>query len=83
MFLIDLSYVQAHAGIEFERFAARSSFGISEHNADLVAQLVDKYYASIGFVTHRHYFAQRLRHQSRLNAHVAVAHLAFEFGTRS
>src|SRR5690606_40753544 len=34
----DAADVQAHGGIELERVAARGSFGVAEHDADLHAE---------------------------------------------
>ena len=54
--------------------------GIAEHDADLFANLVDEDQARARFRDHAGQFAQGLRHQPRLHAHVAVAHFAFQFG---
>src|SRR5207237_1323777 len=39
---LDRPDVDAHGGVELQRPATRSSFGIPEHDSDLLAQLVDE-----------------------------------------
>ena len=69
-----------HAGVELERAAAGGGFRIPEHHADLLADLVDEDQAGIGFRNDAGELAHGLRHQARVHAHEAIAHLAVELG---
>src|SRR5215813_10631523 len=53
-----------------------------KHYAYLLANLVDEDQTGVRPAHDRRQFAQRLRHQPRLQAGQAVAHIAFEFGAR-
>ena len=79
---LDAANIQAHAGVELERHAARRRLRVAEHDADLLAQLVGEDQAGVAGLDDAGQLAQRLAHQPRLQAHVAVAHLAFDLGTR-
>ena len=54
--------------------------GRAEHHADLLPQLVDEDRDRAGLVQVAGELAQRLAHQPGLQAHVRVAHLAFDLG---
>ena len=56
--------------------------GRAVHHADLHADLVDEDHHGVGAVDRGGELAQRLAHQARLQAGLAVAHLAFELGAR-
>ena len=73
-------HFHANRGVELQSVAAGGRLGIAEHDADLLAQLVDEDEAGVGARDLAGELSQSLRHQPRLQADVAVAHLAFEFG---
>src|SRR3970040_632195 len=73
---------EPHRGIELERVAARRRLRIAEHDADLHADLVDEDDEAIRALNVAGELAQRLRHQTRLETDVRIAHLAFDFGFR-
>ena len=56
--------------------------GRAEHDADLLAQLVDEDRDGVGLVEVGGELAQRLAHQPGLEADVGVAHLALDLGAR-
>src|SRR5690606_25000722 len=80
----DTADVQAHRGIELERVAAGSGFRTlaRHHDADLVAQLVDEDHHAVAALDVAGQLAQRLAHQSRLQAGKLVAHFALDLGAR-
>ena len=80
LMLRDAADVDADRGVELQRAAAGRRFGIAEHHADLLAQLVDEDEAGLRLRHDAGELAQRLRHQPRLQAHLRFAHLAFDFG---
>ena len=63
--------IDADRGIELERAAAGGGFGVAEHDADFFADLVDENEAGARLGDDAGEFAQRLRHQARLQAHRA------------
>ncbi len=65
--------------IEFERPSSGRRLGIAEHDADLLAHLVDEHQAGIRFGDDGRQFAQRLRHEARLQPRQRIPHLPFEF----
>src|SRR5262245_11882581 len=75
--LRDAADVEAQCGIELQRAPAGGRFRRSEHYAYLLANLVDEDQTGIRPTHDRREFAQRLRHQARLQAGQAVAHIAF------
>jgi len=79
---LDAAHVQAHGGVELERLAARRGLGAAEHDADLLAELVDEDRRRAGAVDGAGHLAQRLAHEAGLQADVAVAHLAVDLGAR-
>ena len=78
----DAADVHAHRGVELQRIAARGRFRIAEHHADLHADLVDENHDGVRALDVAGQLAQRLRHEPRLQAHVLIAHLAFDFRLR-
>src|SRR5581483_6868381 len=76
----DPAYVQPYGRVELQRAPSGSSFGVAKHHANLFADLVDEYEARLRFRYDAGQLSKRLRHEPRLNAHVAVAHLAIELG---
>ncbi len=75
------AHIDADRRIELERPTARSYLRGSEHHADLLTKLIDEDARRLAFVQVAGELTQRLGHQSSLEAHMAVAHLAFDFGT--
>ena len=75
----DAADVDADRRVELQRAAAGRRFGIAEHDADLLAQLVDEDQARLRLRDDAGQLAERLRHQPRLQPHLRVAHLAFDF----
>ncbi len=71
---------RAHARVKLQRAAAGGGLRIAEHHADLFADLVDEDQAGIGLRDDAGELAHGLRHQARVHAHEAVAHLAVELG---
>src|SRR5688572_5433724 len=78
----DAPDVDAHRRVELQRAAARGRFGIAEHDADLFTQLVDEDERRFRLRDRAGELPQRLGHQARLQAHLRVAHLAFDLGLR-
>ena len=79
----DATDIQAHRGIEFKRVTTSRGFGRTEHNANLHANLVDKNDQRIRVLYIACHLPECLRHQSSLQAHVRVAHVAFDLCLRS
>src|SRR5262249_8356738 len=76
----DAADIGADASVELESAASGRRFGVAEHYPNFFADLIDEDQASIRL---RHYtgeLAHSLRHQSGVNAHEAIAHLAIELG---
>src|SRR5690348_17262396 len=80
--LADAPDLQPQRGIEFQRVAAGGGLRIAEHHADLHADLVEEDQHALAARDAAGELAQRLAHQPRVQAHVAVAHLAFQLGAR-
>ena len=78
----DPADVETHRGVEFQRMTAGRRLGRAVHHADLHADLVDEDHHRVGAIDRGGELAQRLAHQPRLQAGLAVAHLAFELGAR-
>ena len=78
----DAPHIRANRRVELQRATAGCRFRIAEHDADLFANLVDEDEAGFGFRNDAGEFAQGLGHQSGLQAHLCVAHFAFELGAR-
>src|ERR1700736_1120036 len=78
----DAANIHAYRRIELQGVAAGGRFWIAEHHADFHADLIDENHDGIRPLDVAGQFAQRLRHEPRLQAHVLVAHLAFNFRLR-
>src|SRR6478735_1778217 len=78
---LDATHVEPDRGVELQRPATGRGLGRAEHHADLLAQLVDEDRGRAGVVERTGHLAQRLAHQSGLEADVAVAHLTLDLGT--
>ena len=74
--------IDAHRRVELERAAAGRRFRVAEHDADFFAELIDEDEARFRFRHRAGELAQRLRHEARLQTHLRVAHLAFDFRAR-
>ena len=74
--------VETHRGIEFERITAGRGFRITVHHANFHAKLIDEDHHAARTADRARQFAQRLRHQTRLQADMAVAHFTFDFRAR-
>src|SRR5262249_42237845 len=72
--------VHAHRGIEFQRPAAGCGLRITKHYADFLPDLVDEDQARARLGNNSGELAQGLRHQTRLESHMPITHLAIEFG---
>src|SRR5262245_32768482 len=81
--LRDPADVEAQCGIELQRASAGGRFRRAEHDAYLLANLIDEDQTGVRPSDDRREFPQRLRHQARLQPRKAVAHVAFEFGAGS
>ena len=77
---LDATHVEADRGVELQRLATGRRLGRAEHDADLLAELVDEDRRRAGVVEGTGQLAQRLAHESRLQTDVAVAHLALDLG---
>src|SRR5262245_3472524 len=75
--LRDAADVEAQCRVELQCAPAGGRFRRAEHYAYLLANLVDEDQTRIRPPHDRGEFAQRLRHQARLQAGQAVAHIAF------
>src|SRR5271165_1060159 len=75
---LQLADVQTHRRVELERAAAAGGFRVAEHDADLLTDLVDEHHRRLGLADRRGELAQSLRHESRLQADVRIAHVAFD-----
>ena len=74
-----LAYFHTDGRVEFQRPAAGGGFGIAEHDAHLLANLVDKDGGAFGFGNDACQFAQGLTHETGLQTYMAVTHLPFDF----
>src|SRR5208337_2606094 len=66
--------------VELQGPAAGGGLRAAEHDADLLAKLVDEYEHALGPRDSAGELAQGLAHQPRLQAHVAVANFTLELG---
>ena len=79
---LDAPDVEPDRGVELQRPAARRRLRVAEHDPDLLAQLVGEDERGVRARDRAGQLAQRLAHQPGLDAHEAVAHLAFDLGAR-
>ena len=78
----DAADFQADGGVELQRVAARGGLRVAEHDADLQADLVEEDQHGVAAADAAGQLAQRLAHQARMQADMAVAHLALQLGPR-
>ena len=78
----DAPDVEADRGVELEGVAAGRRLGRAEHDADLHADLVDEDEEAVRARDGTRELAERLAHEARLQADVAVAHVALDFRLR-
>ena len=78
----DAADVDADRRVELERAAAGRRLGVAEEHADLLADLVDEDQAGARLRDDRGQLAQGLGHQTGLEAHLRLAHLALDLGLR-
>src|SRR5512133_91801 len=74
----DLADVHAHRGVEFEGITAGSGLWVAEHDTDLHADLVDEDHAAVRFGDDTGQLAQRLGHQTGLQSHMGITHVALD-----
>src|SRR6185312_17493707 len=67
------AYFRSYGCVKLQRTAAGSGFGVTEHNTDLFANLVDENETSIGTGDDSRQLTKRLGHHARLQSHVAIA----------
>ena len=79
---VDFADVEPDRGIELERPATGRHLGVAEHDANLLPQLVDEDHRGARLRDGAGQFAQRLRHQPRLQGDVAIPHLAVDLRLR-
>src|SRR6266480_2384323 len=79
---LDPADVETDRRIELQGAAARCGLRRSEHDPNLLAQLVREDADRVGAVERAGKLAQRLRHQPGLQADMAVAHLALDLSLR-
>src|SRR5690606_34745749 len=75
---LDAAHIQPHRRVELQRSPTAGGLRATEHDADLLAELVDEDGGSAGVVQRAGDLPQRLAHQPGLQADVAVAHLALD-----
>src|SRR5260370_645336 len=80
--LIGPADVEPHRGVELQGPAAGRRLRVAEHDSDLLADLVDEDQGGLRLRDDAGQLSQRFRHQARLKAHVAVAHLSFQLRAR-
>src|SRR5258706_2228471 len=66
---LDAAHIETNGSIEFERLTAGGGFGVAEHDADLLAELVGEDDGGFGFVGGAWEVAGRLGHETGLHAH--------------
>src|SRR5688572_15059866 len=74
--------IDAHRRVELECAATGRRFRITEHNANLFAELIDEDQTGLRLRDRAGQFAQSLRHEARLKAHLRIAHFTLDFGAR-
>src|SRR5208337_5590411 len=74
--------LEAERSVELQRLAARRCLRVAEHHANLLANLIDEDENRAALCSRTDEFPHRLRHQSRLETHVAVAHISVKFVLR-
>ena len=77
---LDPADVEAHRRVELQCLAAGRGLRRAEHDADLLAQLVDKDAGRVRVAQRARHLAQGLAHEPGLQADVAITHLALDLG---
>ena len=80
---IDFANIDSHGREELERAASRGGLGVAEHDADLLAQLVNEDAGRVGLGKRAGELAECLAHQASLQTHRRVTDLALDLGTWS
>src|SRR6478735_103016 len=76
---LDAADVDADGGVELQRLTTGGGFRGAEEDTDLFTQLVDEDGRGLRLAQAAGDLTQGLAHQAGLQAHVAVAHVAFDF----
>src|SRR4029079_6838518 len=71
----DAANVEAHRSVELERLATRRRFRIAEHDADLLAKLIDEDHRRLRPGDRTSELAQRLAHEPCLQSDVRISHV--------
>src|SRR5690606_34973160 len=79
---LDAADVDAQAGVEAQGAPAGGRLWVAEHHADLLAKLVGEQDGAVRLLDRAGQLAERLAHQPRLKAHVAVAHFTLKLRAR-
>src|SRR3954465_7061009 len=74
----DPADVEPERRVELEGLAAGGGLGISEHDSDFFAKLIDEHHSAIGAIDGAGQLPQCLTHEPSLKTHVALAHLTFD-----
>ena len=77
---LDTADIDTHRRVELERAATRGGLWASEHDTDLLAQLIDENAGGIRFRKRTRELAQCLAHEAGLQADRSIAHFAFDLG---
>src|SRR5690606_35970487 len=72
------SDIQSDGSVKFKGVPSSGCFRISEHNTDLLSQLVDKDHTAVGFADRTGEFSQGLRHQTGVKPHFRISHFSFD-----
>src|SRR3989344_2099567 len=78
LYLRDAADIDAYRCVEFESLAAGRRFRVAEHDAYLHAYLVYEYDDGLGFGDDGGQFAERLRHEACLLAHLLCSHVTLD-----
>src|SRR5271168_3127558 len=78
----DAANVDTHRRVKLQRLTPGGRLRVAEHDADLLANLVNKNQTGARLRHRSRQLPQRLAHQPRLQAHMRIAHLAVELGLR-
>src|SRR3989338_5055878 len=76
LYLCNAADIDAHRCVEFKCLATRRRFGIAKHDAYLHADLIDENDDRLCFRDDSGQFAECLRHEAGLLAHVTLTHVA-------
>ena len=79
----NFAHIDTDAGIELQGISTSGCLRISEHHANLLAQLVDEDARSVGLVDGARELAQCLAHQSGMQTDLVIAHIALNLCLRS